>query len=34
MLGGMWDLPRLGIKPISPAMGSRFSATKPLRKPS
>ena len=29
----MWDLPGLGIKPVSPALAGRFFITKPPGKP-
>ena len=32
--GGMWDLPRPGLKPVSPALAGRFSTTAPPGKPS
>ena len=32
-LRGMWDLPRPGLKPVSPALASRFSTTAPPGKP-
>ena len=32
--GGMWDLPRPGLEPMSPALVGRFSTTAPPRKPS
>ena len=31
--GGMWDLPRPGLKPVSPALAGRFSTTAPPGKP-
>ena len=34
LLGGMWDLPRPGLEPVSPALAGRFSTTVPPRKPS
>ena len=34
LLCGMWDLPRPGIKPVSPALASGFFTTEPPRKPS
>ena len=30
---GMWDLPRPGLEPVSPALASRFSTTAPPGKP-
>ena len=33
LLHGMWDLPRLGIEPVSPALAGRFSTTAPPGKP-
>ena len=30
---GMWDLPRPGLKPASPALAGRFSTTAPPGKP-
>ena len=32
-LRGMWDLPRPGLKPMSPALAGRFSTTAPPGKP-
>ena len=32
-LRGMWDLPRPGLKPVSPALAGRFSTTAPPGKP-
>ena len=32
-LRGMWDLPRPGLEPVSPALASRFSTTAPPGKP-
>ena len=32
-LCGMWDLPRPGLEPVSPAMAGRFSTTAPPGKP-
>ena len=29
----MWDLPRPGLKPVSPALAGRFSTTVPPGKP-
>ena len=29
LLGGMWDLPRPGLEPVSPALAGRFSTTAP-----
>ena len=34
LLRGMWDLPRPGLEPVSPALAGRFSATAPPGKPS
>ena len=33
-LRGMWDLPRPGPEPVSPALAGRFSTTAPPGKPS
>ena len=33
LLRGMWDLPRPGLKPVSPALAGRFSTTVPPGKP-
>ena len=33
MLHGMWDLPRPGLEPVSPALAGRFSTTVPPGKP-
>ena len=33
LLHGMWDLPRLGLEPVSPALAGRFSTTAPPGKP-
>ena len=33
-LRGMWDLPRPGLKPMSPALAGRLSTTAPPGKPS
>ena len=33
LLRGMWDLPRPGLKPVSPASAGRLSTTAPPRKP-
>ena len=33
LLGGMWDLPRPGLEPVSPALAGRFSTTVPPGKP-
>ena len=33
-LHGMWDLPRPGLEPVSPALAGRFSTTAPPGKPS
>ena len=32
-LCGMWNLPRPGLEPMSPALAGRFSTTAPLGKP-
>ena len=32
-LSGMWDLPRPGIEPVSPALAGRVFTTEPLGKP-
>ena len=32
-LRSMWDLPRPGLEPVSPALAGRFSTTAPLGKP-
>ena len=29
----MWDLPRLGLEPVSPSLAGRFSTTAPPGKP-
>ena len=34
LLCGMWDIPRPGLKPVSPALAGRFSTTAPPGKPS
>ena len=34
LLRGMWDLPRPGLEPMSPALAGRFSTTVPPGKPS
>ena len=34
LLLGMWDLPRLGIKPVSPALAGKFQSTIPPEKSS
>ena len=34
LLRGMWDLPRPGLEPASPALAGRFSTTVPPGKPS
>ena len=34
LLHGMWDLPRPGLEPVSPALAGRFSTTAPPGKPS
>ena len=33
LLRGMWDLPRPGLEPVSPALAGRFSTTAPPGKP-
>ena len=33
LLRGMWDPPRPGLEPVSPALAGRFSTTAPLGKP-
>ena len=33
LLRGMWDLPRPGLEPVSPALAGRFSTTEPPGKP-
>ena len=33
LLCGMWDLPRPGLEPVSPALEGRFSTTAPPGKP-
>ena len=33
LLRGMWDLPRLGLEPVSAALAGRFSTTVPPGKP-
>ena len=33
LLRGMWDLPRPGLEPVSPALAGRFSTTAPRGKP-
>ena len=33
LLRGMWDLPRPGLEPVSPALTGRFSTTVPPGKP-
>ena len=33
LLQGMWDLPKSGIEPWSPALAGRFFATEPPGKP-
>ena len=33
MLRGMWDLPRPGLEPVSPALAGRFLTTVPPGKP-
>ena len=32
-LRGMWDLPRPGLEPVSPALAGRLSTTEPPGKP-
>ena len=34
LLCGMWDLPRPGLEPVSPALAGRLSTTEPPGKPS
>ena len=34
LLRGMWDRPRPGLEPVSPALAGRFSTTAPPGKPS
>ena len=34
LLRGLWDLPRPGLKPMSPALAGGFSTTAPPEKPS
>ena len=34
LLRGMWDLPRPGLEPVSPALAGGFSTTAPPEKPS
>ena len=34
LLRGMWDLPRSGLEPVSPALAGRLSTTAPPGKPS
>ena len=34
LLRGMWDLPRPGLEPVSPALAGRVSTTAPPGKPS
>ena len=34
LLRGLWDLPRPGLEPMSPALAGRFSTTAPPGKPS
>ena len=34
LIRGMWDLPRPGLEPVSPALAGRFSTTAPPGKPS
>ena len=33
LLRGMWDLPRPGLEPVSPALAGRLSTTEPPGKP-
>ena len=33
LLRGMWDLPRRGLEPVSPALAGRLSTTAPPGKP-
>ena len=33
LLRGMWNLPRPGLEPVSPALAGRFSTTAPPEKP-
>ena len=33
LLRGMWDLPRPGLEPVSPALAGRLSTTAPPGKP-
>ena len=33
LLRGLWDLPRPGLEPVSPALAGRFSTTAPPEKP-
>ena len=33
LVRGMWDLPRPGLEPVSPALAGRFSTTAPPGKP-
>ena len=33
LLRGMWDIPRPGLEPVSPALAGRFSTTAPPEKP-
>ena len=33
LIRGMWDLPRPGLEPVSPAMAGGFSTTAPPGKP-
>ena len=33
LLHGMWELPRPGLRPVSPALAGRFSTTAPPGKP-
>ena len=34
LLQGIWDLPELGIEPVSPALAGEFFTTEPPGKPS
>ena len=34
LLGGLWDLPRPGLEPVSPALAGGFLTTAPPGKPS
>ena len=33
LLRGMWDLPRPGLEPVSPALAGRYTTTAPPGKP-